>query len=158
MLMAVIHAATRYHSNMWMHMVHVASGNQVCGLCCCLRPGWYPWFLLPIERILMSIVIVASRGNVDVGNVCCCQRKCWFLLSVLLLVVMSKETSLAMLMMTGDSYQNERYWKFMWQYLSPKILETVSYWRESLKFLMMKFSSSQLSVLAGVVGSGLNSL
>lgn len=59
--------------------------DDVCGLCCCLRPFWWPWSVLPPRAMLMSVTCAAAGSCIDVHRPCLCCTSCWSLCSMLAL-------------------------------------------------------------------------
>lgn len=64
--------------------------------------------MLPLETMFMCMVHAAG-GHDEVCHPCCHWRPCGSLCSVLMLSVKGKETSVAMVLMTPDSIENERH-------------------------------------------------
>lgn len=64
------------------------------GLCCCLKPHWHLWALMPPGARQMWVACAATWCHVDVSDPCCCGRSCWGPCSMLLPEAMSLSVAL----------------------------------------------------------------
>ena len=56
--------------------------DDVCGLCYCLRPFWWLWYVLTPRAMLMSVICAAAGSCIDVHRPCLCCKSYWSLWSI----------------------------------------------------------------------------
>lgn len=136
---------------MLVSLVCAAAGGHVGvhDLGCHGRPCWYlwfvpllnimlgPWWVLPLETMLKPMFVAATRAC---GCPCYCLIPCGSPWSTLLLAVMSKEASFAVVCIWLQICNwDERPWRLLWQPCHPTHpkwrvrIQRESNWRESLK-------------------------
>ena len=143
----------RFCAATWSHV-------DVHGLCCCWEPWWCLWSVLLLESMLQSIIHAITKGHINVCALCSLQKPCG---SPWSLTVKGKEGSFAVVLMNADSWLRMRdlegYCDNLYPIPSKERVYSVSHWKEVLKIVMLKCSSSQLITSArGRSGEGLNFL
>lgn len=62
---------------------YIKPGAYVYAPCCCQRPRWYPWLVLPSRTMVVVMVHAKAKDHFDIPHLCYHQRPCGCLWSLL---------------------------------------------------------------------------